>query len=144
MSSWVAQYSQSLTNRFVVTLAQNIYLPANFEAWYEGNIEYIQKVGDNYIVSTDVPFASVLNGTPILAPNGRVASVNSIVKDFGKQILVGTVNKPDMFVFRLIQISGRALQNGTPDNYNTNETGYLVLESNLEDILDRPVSISYV
>ena len=144
MSSWSSKYSQSLTNQFNVTLSQNLYLPSDFEAWYEGNQEFIQKIGNHYIVSKDVPFANILNGSPILAPTGSITMYKSVVKDFGKQIFVGTQNAPNLFVFRLIQIPGRALQNGTPDRYNTNQTGYCVLENNTSEVFERPVSITYV
>jgi len=138
--SALREVNQLLTKTFQVVLAQNLYTPNNFANWYNANKSIVKKLGNSYIVHSNEDFNTVLVD---LFPNGTVTDEGSSVKDFGKQITIGTQDESCILVFRLVQLGGKAENNGTPDDYDSN-TGYCLLENNASDVTFRPISIARV
>ena len=138
--SVLREVNQVLTKTFDVVLAQNLYTPEKFADWYESNKSVVTKLGDSYIVNSDENLNTVLT---LLVPTGPITTLRSSVKDFGKQICIGTQDESCLLVFRLVQLRGPVGNNGTPDNYDAN-TGYCLIENNTIDVVDRPVSIARV
>ena len=134
-------YAQRLTRRFAVNLdSAAAFSQADFDAWYAANPGKIKKNGSMYIIDGKAPgstFVDVLwgsNGATALDHYEQPSIVaNKTLKDFGKEIHIGTSSESSLLVFRLVQQSGPSILNGVPNDF-TFLTSYVVVENDAADL----------
>lgn len=131
MTSVNSQFAQRLTKNLIVTVSSPAFF-TNDDLSYlvTSNKPYVTKLGSSYIVKASEA-TGILGG---FSANGTAAPlINATLKDMGKEVRIGTPTEASLIVLRLVQVAGPVDNNGTPDDYDTEGTGYVVVENNVDD-----------
>ena len=133
MTSVNLRIAQPLTKHFIVDntdTSPRFYTNADLSDLVTDNKPNVTKLGSSYIVKASA-IATVLDG--FSAGGDSFPSVNTTLKDMGKEVRIGTPTEASLVVLRLVQLPGPVANNGTPDNYDTDGTAYVVVENNVDD-----------
>ena len=131
MTSVNSQFAQRLTKNLIVTNSLgNFFNDSDLSLLVQDNKPYVTKLGSSYIVKAS-EVVSILNN--FAATGGALPAANATLKDMGKEIRIGTPTEASLVVLRLVQVAGPVENNGTPNNYDTDGTGYVVVENNVDN-----------
>ena len=132
MSSVSSRFAQRLTRTLKVGDTEApLFTQAEIDTWYADNKSDITKLGNNYVLS-----AADLGATVALLASAQTADQNTSLKDLGREIKIGTTTESALIVLRLVQLPGLVASNGTPDDYDTVATGYVVVANNTSDAVN--------
>lgn len=130
MSSVSSRFSQRLTRTLKVgETAAYLYPQSEIDFWYAANKSVITKLGNNYVLSA-ADLSTILEN---LDNDGNRPPASTSLKDLGREIKIGTTTESALIVLRLVQLPGLVASNGTPANYDTVDTGYVVVANNTTD-----------
>lgn len=132
MTSVNLRIAQPLTKHFVVDepdTSPKFYTNADLSVLVTDNTPNVTKLGSSYIVK-ESEAATVLDA---FAATGHSLSNHRTLKDMGKEVRIGTTTEASLVVLRLVQAPGPVANNGTPNNYDTDGTAYVVVENKVDD-----------
>ena len=131
MSSVSSRFAQRLTRTLKVGgTAAPLFTQAEIDDWYGLNKSSIKKLGNNYVISA-ADFVSVVTDSVDGLSSAQDAAINTSLKDFGREIKIGTTTESALIVLRLVQLPGLVADNG--GNLEADKTGYVVVANNTTD-----------
>jgi len=129
MSSVSSHFAQRLTRTLKVGSTNGyLFTQDDIDYWYNTNKSIITKLGNNYILSAE----DFIEQNFIDLDYNRLVNANTSLKDLGREIKIGTTTEAALIVLRLVQLPGLVASNGTPINYDTVDTGYVMVANNTD------------